>query len=120
VARRRAQPQPKREVEFNFFSFPALAAFVFGVFLASLAIAFDIGGFVGSAHPILWYASLFGMAFVLAHLFTHQFARFRRERRRQQEEEEERERRALAARARSAAAERQEEAPRRRRRRRRA
>ena len=120
-------PSQKRQAEppeWNFFTFPVLVGVVGGTFFTSIAIAFAAGGFYTQMQQILWYISLLGMSFCLAHVFTRQLSRFRGERKREREDEAERERRALAARAR--AAEREQvtgtaaEAPARRRRRRRA
>jgi hypothetical protein len=107
------------EENWNFFTFPVLVAFIAGVFVTCFLILIDLGVFIGVVHPVLWYAALLGSSFSLAHIFTRQISRHRRERAREREEEEERERRVLAARARAAQVEAQGDDGRVRRRRRR-
>lgn len=105
MARRRRQP--RREVQWDFFSFPVAFAFACGALLATLLIGAGL-------FTIVWVLSLFGTSFGVAHIFSHWIRRRTQERRRAREEEAERERRALAGREAAAA----EGPPRRRRRRR--
>ncbi len=99
--RRRRQPD-QADVEWNFISFPTLVGFVAGMTLACLLIAFDYGRLLPGVHTLLWYVSLIGISFSLAHVITRHMARRRLNQRRDKAEEDERERRALAARARAA------------------
>jgi hypothetical protein len=104
----RGRRQGRRDIEWEFFTFPVAFAFACGALLATLL--YPLGFFV-------FIISLFGVSFGMAHMFTHWWRRRTTDRRIAKEEEAERERRALAARA--AAAQAGEAAsPRRRRRRR--
>src|SRR5574342_203504 len=105
---RRRRDQIKREIEWDFFSFPVGYAFAAGLFIGiTLAVA---------GLSILLYPALFAFSFGNAHIVSRWFRRRVLDRRREREEEAERERRALAAR--SAAALAGEAGARRRRRRR--
>ena len=104
MSRRQRSDQP---VEWNFFSFPVVFAFVLGMFVA--VMLYPLG-------PILFVVSLFLTSFGLAHIGSRWLRRRTLDRQRQRDEEDERERRALAAR--TAAQRTNEEASRTRRRRR--
>jgi hypothetical protein len=120
-ARKRQPRTPKPDVEWDFFSFPALAAFFTGMFVVSVILYIDFSGqFVDSLQLVLWFMSLIGFTFSVTHIATRQIARRRANRAREREDEAERERRVLAARARAVAESEAEGEPRRRRRRRKA
>jgi hypothetical protein len=107
---RRAQKQPKQDLEWNFASFPTYYAFFGGMlFSFFLLVATPLGFFV-------FVASLFGVSFCTAHAFVRFMRNKTVDKRRQLAEEDERERRALAARA-ANALEGEAASPRRRRRR---
>jgi len=89
--RRRAVPRRQEPIEWHFFSFPSLASFFFGAFVATLLFP--------AAPPIVFIVSLFGVSFSVAHIMSHWYRRRTLERRRLREDEQERERRALEARA---------------------
>lgn len=85
----RQQRDPKRDIEWNFYSFPVAFAFFLGAFIATLL--YPLGFFV-------FFISLFGVSFGLAHIGGHWYRKRVGDRARQKADEDERERRALAAR----------------------
>jgi len=112
-SRRRAERQPRPDLEWDFWSFPTYFAFAGGGLIAILLFAFlaSLG-----LQAVVFVIFLFGTSFCTAHVLSHWWQRRVTDKRRQREQEDERERRALAAR--SAAALENEQASRRRRRRR--
>jgi hypothetical protein len=107
MARRRGQTQ-KKDVEWDFLSFPVYFGFFIGALVSFFAAAFAPG--------IVFIVALFGVSFCTAHAISHWFRNRTIDKRLQRAEEDERERRALAAHA-ANAAEGEAQSPRRRRRR---
>ena len=85
----------RKEVEWEFLTFPVFFAFLAGVFVTGF-LTYASGGLL--FYP-LFLISLLGVSFGLAHTLTHHLARSRAARRREKEDEEERERAALEVRA---------------------
>jgi hypothetical protein len=110
MSRRRAQPQRKDDIEWNFFSFPTYFAFFAGMLIGFFFLV--ITGFAFGVFVL----SLFGTSFCTAHAITRYFRNRNVDRRLQRADDDERERRALAARA-ANALEGEAASPRRRRRR---
>jgi len=86
----RQKSDPKRDIEWNFYSFPVAFALCVGLFFGTL-LAYPIG-------ILIFIVSLFGMSFGVAHIIGHWYRKRIVERKRQQADEDEKERRALAAR----------------------
>ena len=91
MAKRRQPQDAKRDIEWDFISFPALFAFCFGVFIAAILAPVVL-------LPV-FYVGLFGVAFCTAHVISHWWRKRGIDRQRERDEEAERERRALAARS---------------------
>jgi hypothetical protein len=106
MARRRGRTE-RKDLEWDFLSFPTYFAFLAGMLLAVLLLPIA---------PIVFVVSLFGTSFCAAHAISRWFRNRTVDKRLQRAEEDERERRALAARAANAAAGEAQSARRRRRR----
>ena len=91
MSRRRAQTQ-RKDVEWDFFSFPAYFAFFIGMLVCFFTLAVIRPYYV-------FMISLFGVSFCAAHAISRWFRNRTIDKRLQRAEEDERERRALAARA---------------------
>jgi hypothetical protein len=119
MSKRQPKTTVRPPVEWNFVSFPTFFAFMAGLFIATMLITVEVGGYAGILQQVIMIVSLFGVSFSLAHTVTHHVNKRRAERSRGKAEEEERERRALAARAAASAEGAVEDGARHRRRRRR-
>ena len=91
MARARRMREKRKDIEWDFFSFPVFFAFFFGAFVSVLLVSFI---------PLpMFVVALFGTSFCMAHAISRWFRNRTIDKRLQRAEEDERERRALAARA---------------------